>query len=171
MKHISELIIQDQSGKSLSICLQAFKTGLNSKSEEIAQWTCKIFAKLAFELSDTKLLEEVWRWFTAENGGLFAFGNCIKTHSSIVLYILTALMQISRNNMTELFSFELKRVFTQPLEYLENLSLLLKPLTEMKHAQDEVNKFILPLSPKFYLKFFFEMIFSNNFVDFCEFDY
>ena len=57
---------------NIYIFFSTLKPGLISKSEEISLWTCRIFAKLSFELANLDLLAPAYEWFCREHGGLHA---------------------------------------------------------------------------------------------------
>jgi hypothetical protein len=50
--------------------LQTIKPGLLSKEEDVALWTCRILAKISFDLANMELLSPAYEWFCRENGGL-----------------------------------------------------------------------------------------------------
>lgn len=142
IRHILALLSEEQKLESTTKILQILKLGLYSKNEEVAQWACKVIAKLAFELSDDVLSKEAWEWFVAVNGGIFAFFACLEHFPDSVLYIVTALIQVGKDNLVELFTLEMRKVFEKAGEYLKAVSQILNPLTELKLSKDQV-KFLI----------------------------
>ena len=137
-KHILQLVIKEESTGSVPTLLQALKPGLYSKNEDVCQWSCRLLSKIAFDFSNVELLPAAWEWFTTANGGLYAFLSCLRRHVDIGSYIVSAVTQFGRYNMLELFTVEMKKIFVDPLEYLETMLLMLRPLTEVKFTKDEV---------------------------------
>lgn len=72
--------------------LQIIKPCLLSKSEEIAQWGCRILTKIAHELAVKEMLPLAYDWFVQEAGGLsttiLALSRHPKLNQSVVGYIL-----------------------------------------------------------------------------------
>ena len=149
-KHILQLVIKEESTGSVPTILQALKPGLYSKNEEVAQWTCRFLSKIAFYFSNVELLPAAWEWFTAVNGGLYAFFACLKRHPDTGPYVVAGITQFGRYNMLELFTVEMKKIFVDPLEYIQTMLLMLKPLTEAKFTKDEVSLFAKDRCNSFY---------------------
>lgn len=72
--------------------LQVVKPTLLSKSEEIAQWGCRILSKIAHELANLDMLPLAYDWFVREAGGLattiLALSRHPKLNQHVVGYIL-----------------------------------------------------------------------------------
>lgn len=160
-KQLLQLVIKEESTGSVNTLLQALKPGLYSKSEDVAQWTCRLLSKLGADFATVNLLPATWEWFTGTAGGLFAFLACLKRQSDISSVIVSAIIQFGRYNLLEMFTVEMRKIFVEPLEYIQNILLLLKPLTEIKLTRDEVkyctismhiNIFIIAID-KFYCRF------------------
>ena len=62
---------------NIFIFLGTIKPGLLSKEEDCALWTCRILAKISFDLANMDLLANAYEWFCRENGGLSASVMCI----------------------------------------------------------------------------------------------
>ncbi len=83
---------------------QAIKPGFVSKSFEVAQWTARLFSKLAFELGTINLINSAWDWFIGENGGLNIIILGLKRHPLIRDDILSTLLLFSKFNFAEMFT-------------------------------------------------------------------
>lgn len=57
------LFNEDPSHKSMHFSLNALKPGLVAKSFDVAEWSARLFSKLAFEFGDNILLMHAWEWF------------------------------------------------------------------------------------------------------------
>lgn len=144
-KQLLQLVLKEESTGAVNNLLQALKPGLYSKSEDVAQWTCKLLAKLGSDFSNVNLLPATWEWFTGTAGGLFAFMACLKRQPDVSSTIVSAIIQFGRYNLLEMFTVEMRKIFVEPLEYIQNILLLLKPLTETKLTRDEVTDYLISL--------------------------
>lgn len=61
-----KLFLEDTTRKNLHFTLNALKPGLVSKSFDVAEWSARLFSKLAFEFADSNLLMNAWEWFIGE---------------------------------------------------------------------------------------------------------
>ena len=72
--------------------LQIVKPALLSKSEEIAQWGCRILSRIAHELANREMLPLAYDWFVREAGGLattiLALSRHPKLNQHVVGFIL-----------------------------------------------------------------------------------
>jgi len=114
------------------------KPGLYSKNEDVAQWACRLLAKLAFDFSNIELLPAAWEWFVNENGGLYATLACLKRHPDVGSNVAAVLTQFGRFNMLELFTVEMKKILVDPLDYATNVLMMLRPLIEAKFTKEEL---------------------------------
>ena len=137
-KHLLSLILKEESTGSVQTILQTLKPGLLSKHEEVAQWTLRLYSKLVFDFSNLELSPYAWEWFINENGGLFACLVCLKRHQDIGPNVVAALTQFGRFNMLELFTVEMQKILSDSQDYLNNILLMIRPLTDAKLTKDEV---------------------------------
>ena len=106
-----KLFHEDATKKSLHFALSAIKPGLVSKSFEVAQWTARLYAKLAFDMVENNLVLLVWDWFVNEEGGGLATAlMSIKRHPDLREVIVNMILQFARYNFVEVFTNGLKRV-------------------------------------------------------------
>lgn len=138
-KHLLQLVLKEESTGSVNTILQVLKPGLLSKNDEVAQWTLRLYSKLGFDFSNLELSPYAWEWFVNENGGLFACLVCLKRHQDIGPNVVAAMTQFGRYNMLELFTVEMQRILTESLDYLNNVLLMIRPLTDAKLTKDEVH--------------------------------
>lgn len=81
-----------------------------------------------------------------ENGGLYACLACIKRHPDVGSNIVAVLTQFGRFNMLELFTVEMKKILVDPLDYTQNVLLMLRPLVEAKFTKEEVIYILIVIS-------------------------
>jgi len=137
-KHLLQLIVKEESTGSVNMALQAFKPGLYSKNEDVAHWACRLLGKLAYDFANIELLPAAWDWFTNDNGGLFACLACLKRHQDTAGSVVSTLTQFGRFHMLELFTIEVRKIIVDPFEYIQNVLLMMKPLTDAKFTKEEV---------------------------------
>lgn len=82
----------DKSCKSLTFSLNAIKPGIVSKNFEVAQWACRLFSKIAFEIYETNLLIFAWEWFVGDNGGFHTVLLGMKRHPDLRELVLSILL-------------------------------------------------------------------------------
>jgi len=83
INHLLKLFNDDPSRKSMQFALNALKPGLISKSYDVAEWTARLFSKLAFEFGDTNLLMHAWEWFIGDGSGLNTVLLSLKRHPDL----------------------------------------------------------------------------------------
>lgn len=107
---------------------------------EVAQWSARLFSKLAFELSDANLLNTAWEWFIGETGGGLSTALLgLKRHPDLNELVVSILLQFARYNFIELFSIHIKRASIDTRSFANTIVVLLKPLCESSTAAaDEV---------------------------------
>lgn len=139
INHLMSLLVKEESPEAVTNVLQVLKPGLMSKEEEVAQAAIKLYLKLAIDLLSLDLMAPAAEWFFCENGGLFACLVCIKRHPETVENITTMMVQFGASNMFDLFTAEMEKHLTDPLEYLNHVKLILRPLTDSEYSKEEVN--------------------------------
>jgi hypothetical protein len=89
-----DFIVQKM-GQQNDMCfffLQVLKPTLLSKSEEVAQWGCRLLSRIAHELANQSLLPLAYDWFVREAGGLsttmLALARHPKLNQHVVGFIL-----------------------------------------------------------------------------------
>ena len=80
--------------------LQIIKPCLISKSEEIAQWGCRILTKIAHELATKELLPLAYDWFVQEAGGLSTTILALSRHPKLSQSVVTYILEFGRYNVT-----------------------------------------------------------------------
>lgn len=63
--------------------LQVVKPALLSKSEEVAQWACRILSRIAHDLANRDLLPLAYDWFVKEAGGLETTHLALERHPKL----------------------------------------------------------------------------------------
>ena len=74
-RHMTQLIEHENSFNSGSqtvyLMLNAFKGGFLSEEEEVVGWTCRLFAKIAYEFIESgEIIAQAWAWFIDESQGV-----------------------------------------------------------------------------------------------------
>jgi hypothetical protein len=98
------------------------KTGFGSVSVEVVKWTCRLFAKLALELSERTFSDELWAWFSSESGALDISLTAANTHKAAVYDVyVEMLMYIAQFSLLELFTLKLRNSFSTNAAYLQTM--------------------------------------------------
>ncbi|KAM3135414.1 hypothetical protein pb186bvf_012433 [Paramecium bursaria] len=123
-------LIQEEPDKGLKFALQILKTGLVSKSQDVALCSIKVLGKLVIvsvqkRLQITKLLHE-WYILNGLQTNLLA----IKRHPQLVDSLVDLLLLFCKNNLVELFTQTLKQNCANQVEYLTTLDKLYGSLNE-----------------------------------------
>lgn len=108
--------------------LQLLKPALLSKSEEVAQWGCRLLARIAHELADRQLLPLAYDWFVREAGGLATTALALGRHPKLNQHVVGYMLEFARFNVAELFTVELRKVSQDQAGYLKFMLLILDPL-------------------------------------------
>lgn len=68
----------------MSFTFEALKSGLVSKSYEVALWTIRLFSRLALDLHHNNELVNIWQWFAYDpNCGFETILLAIKRHPDL----------------------------------------------------------------------------------------
>ena len=84
--------------------LQVLKPALLSKSEEVAQWTCRILSRIANELANKDLLPLAYDWFVKGAGGLETTHLALARHPKLNEHVVGFILEFSRFNVAEVFT-------------------------------------------------------------------
>ena len=90
--------------------LQIIKPCLLSKSEEIAQWGCRILTQIAHSLATKEMLPLAYDWFVQESGGLSTTILALTRHPKLNQHVVGYILEFSRYNVAEVFTVELKKI-------------------------------------------------------------
>jgi hypothetical protein len=135
-------MIVDRMGEQNDMCfffLQLLKPTLLSKSEEVAQWGCRLLARIAHELADRQLLPLAYDWFVRDAGGLATTALALGRHPKLNQHVVGYMLEFARFNVAELFTVELKKVTSQDqAAYLKFMLLIFDPLVEAKLSAEEL---------------------------------
>lgn len=115
-KHLILLIKSDE--ESIHIMLNTLKSGLLSKNNDIALFSCRILLKIIEELIDLNLQPVIWDWFCQDSGGLQTCILGLKKQTQIKEYIGNILLLMGKDNTIELFTVELKKNLSDNYEYI-----------------------------------------------------
>ena len=119
--------------------LQVVKPSLLSKSEEIAQWGCRILSKVGYELADKEMLPLAYDWFVRDAGGLSTTILSLQRHPKLNQHVVGYIIQFARYNVAELFTIELKKITNNDnMAYMRFLLLIFDPLVESKTSSEEL---------------------------------
>lgn len=132
-------LIQKDPENNIALVQQACKSGLVSKNQEVVQWACKFYSKLALEFANSNLINSGWEWFISEHGGLYSCLLGLRRHPDIADDIISVFVQYARYNLIEMLTIHLKNVFSDPKEHLAVMKDLFKPLTESKLTKEEIS--------------------------------
>lgn len=94
---IEKMIIQND---MCFFFLQIIKPSLLSKSEEIAQWGCRILSKVANELAERQMLPLAYDWFVREAGGLSTTILALSRHPKLNQHVVAYILEFARYNVT-----------------------------------------------------------------------
>lgn len=138
-ERLSDLIQHESDKNSLIFVLPIIKPGLLSKNIEVVQWTCKVFSRLAMDLEERGLLQQLWDWFVGEKGCLeLIVALCGKYKEEIVGVAVEMMLHIGQFNLIQLFSYHLKNMLQDPVAYFAYIHDLLASLKETEWVRDEV---------------------------------
>ena len=84
--------------------LQVIKPSLLSKSEEIAQWGCRILSKIGYNLANQEMLPLAYDWFIREAGGLSTTILALSRHPKLNQHVVGYILEFARYNVSELFT-------------------------------------------------------------------
>ena len=79
--------------------LQIIKPCLLSKSEEIAQWGCRILTQIAHSLATKEMLPLAYDWFVQESGGLSTTILALTRHPKLNQHVVGYILEFSRYNV------------------------------------------------------------------------
>ena len=127
--------------ESIDIVLETLKSGLLSKSNEIAIWTCRLITKLIEELIELDLQPIIWDWFCRDSGGLSTCLTSLKKQSNIKDSIGNIFVMIGKDNISELLTIELKKLMSDSLEYINLVHSFLDVFTNVKAISLQVSQF------------------------------
>jgi hypothetical protein len=74
-----------------------------SLSPDVVAWTCRVFAKLGYEMFDQDLGPEIWRWMEAE--GLSTCLATINRHGHE--FVIPVILSCSQAHFSDLFETRL----------------------------------------------------------------
>lgn len=119
--------------------LQVVKPALLSKSEEVAQWACRLLSRIAHELANRDLLPLAYDWFVREAGGLSTTLLALTRHPKLNQHVVGFILEFSRYNVAEVFTVELKKITNQDqLAYVKFILNIFEPLVEAKQTAEEL---------------------------------
>jgi hypothetical protein len=119
--------------------LQVLKPALLSKSEEVAQWTCRLLSRIAHELANRDLLPLAYDWFVREAGGLSTTLLALSRHPKLNQHVTGFILEFSRFNVAEVFTVELRKVTnSDQYAYVKFILLIFEPLVESKMSAEEL---------------------------------
>ena len=124
----------------IPILFKAITMGFISKSEEVANLTCNLITQICDELLIKSILTPVWEWFCRKAGGLDNAINCFKIHPNLEKTVANLLMSLGKQNLLELFSFEMRKVIVDPKEYISMSKLIFQIVKDDKFHRNEVLK-------------------------------
>ena len=119
--------------------LQVVKPALLSKSEEVAQWACRLLSRIAHELANHDMLPLAYDWFVREAGGLSTAVLGLTRHPKLNQHLVGFILEFSRFNVAEVFTVELKKITNQDqLTYIKFILTIFEPLIESKQTAEEL---------------------------------
>jgi hypothetical protein len=119
--------------------LQVVKPALLSKSEEVAQWGCRILSKIAHELANQDMLPLAYDWFVREAGGLATTILALSRHPKLNQHVVGYILEFARFNVAELFTVELKKITSNDqMSYIKFMLLIFDPLVDSKLSAEEL---------------------------------
>ncbi|CAI2384566.1 unnamed protein product [Moneuplotes crassus] len=144
-KHLSLLISQEieEAPNTLSLVMSTIKVGINSKSEEMIDWTIKLLSKMSFEFDKLKLSEKAWEWFTS--GDVHFLSTCLELVSNnpdLFTDMSTLILGFSRGNLNALFTEYFMEFYKEEEGYYEQLLSYLPIILENEHFRQEVDGFL-----------------------------
>ncbi|EAR95077.2 hypothetical protein TTHERM_00640050 (macronuclear) [Tetrahymena thermophila SB210] len=123
---------------NIPIILNTLKPGLLSKNEEVSLWSCRIFSKMSFDLANLELLAPAYDWFTSQMGGLYSAVMCLRRHQNLKDTIVSFMVQISRYNLTDFLTVQLRKIIENNKEYIDFINLIFSSLTSTKMSKEEL---------------------------------
>ena len=159
-RHLASLTMETFSSQSFHgesnsqggmMLLNALKSGFFSECMPVAEWTCKLFSKIAMDFEQNSQLTDLYQWFiqvpSAKNGqlggGLEAVLYSLNKHSQIVEHVCNVILAVFKGNLSKLIS-ELRQNHTK-----KNLALLPQLINEMlpylhrSNKEDVTNELLL----------------------------
>ena len=144
-RHLSTLISEEinDSPNALSLVLNTLKIGINSKSEEIVEWTLKLISKMSFDFGTLNLSEKAWEWFIEGNDNfLCTILRLYDQEPSLFTQISEIIMSFSKGNLINLFSTHFSEFYQEADKYWEQLVAFLALILPNKNFREEISPFL-----------------------------
>ncbi|EGR33928.1 hypothetical protein IMG5_030700 [Ichthyophthirius multifiliis] len=126
---------------NIPILLNTLKPGFLSKNEEVVMWTCRILSKIAFDLTNLELLAPAYSWFCQQMGGLYSCVMCLQRHNNVQDNLVSFILQISRFNLLEVLTVQLRKIIENNREYINFINQLFSSLCYSKSCKEELIRF------------------------------
>ena len=118
--------------------LDIVKTGLYSKSTEIANLTMRLMGKIATEMNDIGMSGISWDWLITNNGLQILLKAIEQNKELINENLVSIFFQFARNNLIELFTHSIPSILNK--SYIELIIKILEYLKDYKSFRDELVK-------------------------------
>ena len=144
LKHLLALILKEEVNGSINLILSTLRPGFLSRSLEAAQWTCRIFSKLAVDFQERNMSKVAWevrarQWFASEGGGVDAcITACRRFGPDVKSSAISVLVQYGHGNFLEMFTILFRNHLSESLAYLSTVNEFLPDLCEIKAAKQEL---------------------------------
>lgn len=135
---LTDLIHIELSDGSLHSVMSALKPGILSKDQEVVELTFTLITKLALDLADKYLSNDLWEWFTKDSVLELCIVAIKRLGLSIYHNLLEMLLHIGQNNYLELFTQHLRNAIIEPKEYIELIDEFFQFISESKTASEEL---------------------------------
>ena len=90
-----------------------------SRSTDVQSWACRVMAKLGYDISNSVISDDAWRWFvTPAVGGLDAVVACYRSNAELKPALFPILEQFAKKHFADLFSTHLRSALPALSEFL-----------------------------------------------------
>ena len=134
-ERLSDLIQYEIEKNAVNFALGSLKYGLESRNEEVVQWTLKTYAKIVLDMEERGIMMQSWNWFVSPQSCLGQILGVIeRLGGEIGSNAVETMLHFAQFNMVEFFSMHLKNLVVEAKEYYALLATMLPAIKEMDWA-------------------------------------
>ncbi len=134
--------VNENSGSTLLMVLNTFKTGFFSHNPEVVVLCCRVMQKLGKTLMDGNLIKQAYDWFgnVQQDGGITSILYVLKKHDTLLQYVVNTMAVYAKGRMSYVFRDLLKSLYTSQLEYATVINDFVQVLVKNEEAITEVQE-------------------------------
>jgi len=135
-----QLSLVDESKRSLYRILDIFKSGLVSRSQEVARFTCRLYSNISYCLLDNNALHYGYQWAIAPKSLMNILVLALKRHIGLIEEIVTVMLDFAHNRLSSLFEDSLPNILQNDMEYFRFLNTIFESLMAREFIRKEVEE-------------------------------